>query len=515
LNQFIRQRTPGHSDWGLMYSGNSFMSRDYFLPSIRFRYLTAFALWLLLLTGWATGQTTPNPGDASQQPPPSASQPPAPQTSSPVAPDSIESPTPITKAEAKALFRSVDEILRFVSHDTGLPIKHKVKKKLITRDQVERYVEEHIRTDKDAERIERSQLVLRKFGMIPRNYDLHAEFLKLLREQVAAFYDPKTKTVNLLDWVRPELQKPVLAHELTHALQDQSVDLRKWFRAGGSDGAPLPDQQEQVVQEAQSARENVAEGQAMLAMIDYILAPSGLNVVKAPDVVNAMRASMTDGKNLPVLAAAPVYLRESLLMPYAFGMDFERAVLTKKGTTAAYDGVLQHPPADTYEIMVPDAYIDGHGVVPLTIPNLDKLIGPEYERYDFGSMGAFDVYLLAKQYSPETDAKQYYLHWHGGYYLAVHAKSAAKDQIGLIYMSRWDSSEAANAFAKMYSDYVPTRYKGANRLPASCPVPTEEAQCFEWGTSEGTVLIDVRGREVLILEGLDEDTMQRVQVALF
>ena len=142
---------------------------------------------------------------------------------------SIESPKPITKAEAKALFRSVDEILQFVSHDTGLPIKHKVKKKLITRDQVERYVEDHIKSDKDVQRIERSQLVLRKFGMIPRDYDLHAEFIKLLREQVAAFYDPKTKTVNLLDWVRPELQRPVLAHELTHALQDQTSTCEHGF----------------------------------------------------------------------------------------------------------------------------------------------------------------------------------------------------------------------------------------------------------------------------------------------
>ena len=125
--------------------------------------------------------------------------------------------------------------------------------------------------------------------------------------------------------------------------------------------------------------------------------------MKAPDVVNAMRASMTDGKDLPVLAAAPVYLRESLLMPYAFGMDFERAVLTKKGTDSGLSTeCLQRPPADTYEVMVPDAYIDGHGVPPLTIPDLDKLIAPDYERYDFGSMGAFDVYLLAKQYAPDA-----------------------------------------------------------------------------------------------------------------
>jgi hypothetical protein len=210
-------------------------------------------------------------------------------------------------------------------------------------------------------------------------------------------------------------------------------------------------------------------------------------------------------------------LRESLQMPYAYGMDFERAVLTKKGTTAAYDGVLQHPPADTYEVMVPDAYIDGHGVPPLAIPDLDKLIAPDYERYDFGSMGAFDVYLLAKQYAPDADAKQYYWHWRGGYYLAVHGKAAPRDEIGLIYMSHWDSREAAEAFAEMYGDYVPTRYKDAKRLPNSCPVSREELECAvrQWDTSEGTVLIELRGNEMLIVEGLNDTTMQRARSTLF
>jgi hypothetical protein len=346
---------------------------------------------------------------------------------------------------------------------------------------------------------------------------LHAEFLKLLREQVAAFYDPKTKTVNLLDWVTPELQRPVLAHELTHALQDQAVDLRVWFRAGAKDHGPLPDQQEQVVEEAQAAREGVAEGQAMVAMIDYILAPSGLNILKAPDVVNAMRSSMTDGKNLPVLAAAPAYLRESLLMPYAFGFDFEHAVLAAKGTQAAFDGVLKSPPIDTFEIMDSNAYLQNQSVAPLKIPDLDKLIGSDYERYDFGSMGAFDVYLLAKQYAPDKDPKDYYPHWRGGYYLAAHAKVVAKDKLALIYVSRWDSPEAAKAFAKMYGDYVPKRYEKVDRLPDSCPVANVQSECSgqQWNTPEGPVLIEVQGNEVLVLEGLNDAVTQRARASLF
>jgi hypothetical protein len=52
----------------------------------------------------------------------------------------------------------------------------------------------------------------------------------MLREQVAGYYDVKTKTVNLLNWLDVEQQKPVLAHELTHALQDQSFGIEKWVK---------------------------------------------------------------------------------------------------------------------------------------------------------------------------------------------------------------------------------------------------------------------------------------------
>ena len=469
-------------------------------------YLLFIALLLALLCSAATAQTASQPAEPPK---------PAPgigatvQEHPPTQPAAAEPPRSITNAQAKALFRSVDEILQFVSHDTGLPIKHKVKRKLITREQVERYVAKNLADDKDAQRLERSQLVLEKFGMIPHGYDLHGEYLELLREQVAAYYDPKTKTVNLLDWVQPELQRPVLAHELTHALQDQAVGLTQWLRAGGKDSGPLPDQQEQVVEEAQAARQNVSEGQAMLAMLDYTLAPAGLDVLKAPDTVDAMRVSMTNGEDLPVLASAPMYLRESLYMPYTFGLDFAREVLTKNGTQAAYAGVLDHPPADTLQIMRPETYLDHQSVPALTVPDLDKVILPAYERYDFGAMGAFDVYLLAKQYAPHDDPKQYYSHWRGGYYLAVHAKTAPKDQIGLIYVSRWDSPEGAQAFAKMYSDYVPKRYhlsEGAQ--PAA--VGTLNCVTTEWDAGpQGKIVIHTCGSKVEIFEGIDRGTIKR------
>jgi len=424
---------------------------------------------------------------------------------------------PLTKQQAKDLFRSVDTILHFASHDTGLPEKHSVKRRLITRQSVENYVEKRIREDKDTQRLQRSEAVLKKFGLLPPDYDLHAEFLRLLGEQVAAFYDPRTKTVSMLDWVPPDQQKPVLAHELTHALQDQKVGLEKWQLAGAKDDSPLPDNQEEVVEEAQAARQAVTEGQAMIVFLDYSLAPLGKDVLSAPEVVDAMRAEMGASQDSPLFSAAPIFLRESLLMPYTFGTDFERYVLEHKGKDAAFAGVLDSPPADTRQIMEPETYLAHQVAEPLKIPDLDQLAGPKYERYDFGGMGEFDVYLLVKQYAPDQDPKNIYSHWRGGYYYAAHGKGAPKDQVSLLYMSRWDSPVAAAQFAKVYEGYVPKRYlrwfKNGS-APAAAVGGRPNISIWSEGPESEQVKVEQSGNDLLVLEGFDADAAEHMTEAL-
>jgi hypothetical protein len=431
--------------------------------------------------------------------------------------EAAEQPEPetrITKAQAKELFRSVDQILQFASQDTGLPIEHKVKRNLITRESVEKYVDKRMKDDKDAKRLEQSRLVLQKFGLLPQGYDLHAEFLRLLGEQVAAYYDPKTQSVNLLDWVQPDTQKPILAHELTHALQDQKVGLEKWELAGAKDDAALPDQQEYSVEEAQAARQCVTEGQAMAVLFDYTLAPMGKDILTAPDVVQAMRATMSDSKDSPVFAQAPMFLKESLLMPYTFGLDFVQTVQSNKGKEAAYAGMLLTPPIDTRQIMQPETYLLNQAVAALTIPDLDKLVGPAYERFDFGGMGEFDVYLLAKQYGA-SDLKKYYTHWRGGYYYAALAKGTPKDQIAMMYFSHWDSPEAARDFAKLYADYLPKRYKKAVlRQPSASNAAGAQGQ-YVFDTEEGKAILEVEGDDLLIMEGYDDTVRQKARDIYF
>ena len=137
-------------------------------------------------------------------------------------------PSKITPEQARQLFALVDELIKFSSDETGLPIKSQVKREIISRAAVESYLKEKFEEDQSARRMQRDEIVLKKFGLLDRDFALKPFLLALLKEQIEAYYDSKTKTVYMLDWVGIEEQKPVLAHELTHALQDQHSDLEKW-----------------------------------------------------------------------------------------------------------------------------------------------------------------------------------------------------------------------------------------------------------------------------------------------
>src|SRR5271168_224608 len=187
--------------------------------------------------------------------------------------------------------------------------------------------------DEDQKSMERSEVVLKKFGLLPREFHLRPFLVQLLREQIAAFYDSKKKTVFMLNWLSLESQKPIMAHELTHALQDQTIDLEKWMEDArkATKKSTDPDNSEMDVDEESSARSAVAEGQGMAVMIDYLLAPMGKTMQTAPQVVDMMKASMDSTDSSPLLASAPLLLRESLIFPYRDGLSFVQAVLTAGG----------------------------------------------------------------------------------------------------------------------------------------------------------------------------------------
>ena len=377
------------------------------------------------------------------------------------APSTQKPEVKITPREAEELFHSVDEILAFDSKQTGLPIKKQVKRRLTSRDEVEAYLTKHMK-DEDVKRLQRSELVLKKFGLLPRDFDLEKLLVALLREQVAGYYDPKTKTVNLLDWVPMEEQEPVMAHELTHALQDQAVGLDKWMKRGEKDLGEIrkdPTSADIENDEMDDSREAVVEGQAETVMLQYELAPVGRSILDSPDLVDSMESQMENGTDdSTVFKDAPIFLRESLTFPYSYGLKFEMKLLEKGGKEKAFAGVLANPPHTTRQIMQPETYLSGEQIAPMPVVEF-KHDFKDYVKFDIGAMGEFDVAVLIEQYAGKKLSERLYPEWRGGYYYAARPKGDAAAPLGLMYVSRWSDAEKAAEFAEIYAQSLAKRYR--------------------------------------------------------
>ncbi len=533
------------------------------MPNRRNRFLGLVSVWVLTLL-WAVlwgegavaelaGQNPPNAFTAEGSKPDAA---PAAiaaiaAAAAPTGKASVE--YHISAEETRQLFDEVDRIFEFVSKDTGLPLKSPVKKRIVTRKEVADYVETQLNQDESAKRLERSELVLKKFGLIPREFDLHKAFVKLLQDQVAAYYDPKSKTVNLLDWVPLDQQESVVAHELTHALQDQNFDLLKYEKEKYEDLPPSAldvSVKEVAADERGGAREAVVEGQAMVVMMDYLLRDEGTSVADAPSLVDAMKKGMETGDQSIAMAETPIFLKDSLTFPYFYGLDLVRYLLQREkesvkekggeqgatnatpvtpsaleGNTAphisglpltaeqkarAFREPYRHPPETSYEVMNPEAWARGERFPVMTIAKFSALLKGKFERYDAGAIGAFDAHLLAKQYENNETADRVARGWRGGYYFAVHPIHALKPRLNLIFASQWKDEAAAAIFSGTYVRGLGQRYTSAQPDTAANGGPGVR----RWKTEEGPVTIETQGAFVFVLEGFDDDTADGLRQAL-
>jgi len=427
----------------------------------------------------------------------------------------------ITSAQAKELFASVDKILSFASKDSDLSIHHAVKRRLTTRDEVQHYILGKMKDDKDAQRLESSEIVLKKFGLLDRDFHLRPFIVSLLTEQIAGYYDSKTKTVNMLDWIAPDDQKPVLAHELTHALQDQHVDLEKWSDQSKESTAKNVDEDNDHlrVDEADTAREAVAEGQAMVVFLDWGLAPKGQSLAKLPDIAAQLDDLGGDDGDSPVLKRAPLLLKESLLFPYREGLNFEQIVLKDEGPKEAFAGALDRPPGTSYEIMHPRAWERQVHPTLLTMPDIHPLIDAEYAPYDIGVMGELDVRILMQLFAGKAGAEDLTPQWDGGMYYAAQSRAAKtpeeKDStksVALLYLSQWKSEEAAANFAAVYAENLKRKYTDVHIQPTDESEGGSGESVFT--TEEGPVVIATVGRGVFISESFPLPLARKLELTM-
>ncbi len=458
----------------------------------------------VLLLCLATAAWAQQPASAPQPAPTAAA---TPSANSP----SAKSATKITPEQAQQLFALVDELIKFSSQETGLPIKSTVKRNLMTRTAVESYLEEKFNEDEGAKRLQRDEIVLKKFGLLDRDFDLKPFLLALLKEQIEAFYDSKTKTVNILDWVDPDEQKPVMAHELTHALQDQHADLEKWDNQTPDNVShdASGDQDHLARDEMDTARDAVAEGQATAVQMNYMLKPMGKSLVKDPEVLDVIRSQMNSTEDSPVMARAPLLLSESMLFPYREGLSFEQDIWMDQGQTAAFAGALDRPPSSSWEILNPRVYEQKRiPAIPL-LPNIHPLVDSLYTPYDIGQIGELDVHIITELFGGDNASRDLTPAWDGGLYWAgqlrsatTPAEQASTKSIGLFYLSVWKNADSAQVFTKLYAKNLGRKYSSVQlQTTADLSAPSDDGSVEQvYSTDEGPVVITTRGKLVFVSE---------------
>jgi hypothetical protein len=200
-----------------------------------------------------------------------------------------------------AVREATAEVLQETSELRKLRVLRPVRSSAQSRAQIEQMLISHLNRDTTPEEMRLSELELKKLGMVPADFELRPFLVKLLTEQVAGYYDPRTREFHLADWIDLDGQKPVMAHELTHALQDQHFNLRRFEKWPDHEG------------DSELAAHALIEGDAMLAMTQYVL--------KSPMRQLAMLKSLVAGGagSTEVYNSAPRVLRESLVFPYVQG----------------------------------------------------------------------------------------------------------------------------------------------------------------------------------------------------
>src|SRR5438270_9234431 len=135
----------------------------------------------------------------------------------------------------RSLFDEIGRDLDDLTVITGLKIHHKVPFDLISKDQVNHFLNDRVKDVSTPEELRIEELALKKFGFVPQDFDLAKTTVDLLTEQAAAFYDYHKKKLYITDWAPSGMRQAALAHELAHALADQHFHLEHFIKQSRDD----------------------------------------------------------------------------------------------------------------------------------------------------------------------------------------------------------------------------------------------------------------------------------------
>jgi DNA-binding transcriptional regulator YdaS (Cro superfamily) len=442
-----------------------------------------------------------------------------------------------TGARNAALIAATKDVLRETSELRQLAILRPVQSSTQSRSEIERMLVKNLDEETTPAQLHAAEVTLKRLGLAPADFQYRALMLRVLTEQVAGYYEPKTGEFHLADWIDLDGQRPVMAHELTHALQDQHFNLRRfehWPR-GDSD--------------SELAAHALIEGDATLAMALYVTS----NPLRALAFLNSMKAM---GATSVEIEKAPRALRETLLFPYQQGTDWTKS-LYKQGGWERVSKAFTELPQSTEQVLHPDKYFVHEAPVKVTQPDITNLLnsseraalksvppasagGPNtqankhrdsfagsadfpsapstqrepgfqsnhaqdaratWKRLDYDVQGEWGFYLILDEFlKAPNESRRAAAGWGGDRY-AIY--EGPKGEVLFASLSTWDTENDAREFFDAYVKRTALRYPGATPIDPTLN-PGDRTLSTALRTSDGTVIIELRGNQVVILEGLPQ-----------
>lgn len=393
-----------------------------------------------------------------------------------------------------AFLQAADEVLANMSKLIDLPIKEPLKKSIRSKDQIRAFIEQQDKEDKDQAQKYADDKTMEAFGLIPKGFPIDSFMEDVLTDQIAGLYDPKAKEFYIADWIPVDEQKEVMAHELTHALEDQSFHIDPWIKAA----RPNDD--------GELARDSVSEGSAMAAMVDYDLEDMHRSVRDLPDVSALIQASAVGEMDKdPKLSKAPIYIRDSLIFPYLAGVTFTQQFLKAHNGWQDLHLIFEHPPVSTQQIMHPEKYLADVQPVAIKLPDWKAVAPADWKLLEENVMGEFGVEELLKQFLGEDAAKLTSPGWTGDRY-AVFEDSKDKT-LPIVFVLDMDSEEDAARFFGQYSSALEMKYQTRTHL-------LRQANFFGFQTDGGSVFVKHQGTQCLVVEEASRDTFDKIDQAI-
>lgn len=280
------------------------------------------------------------------------------------------------------------------------------------------------------QRLEERLLVM--LGLMPPDTRLRELVGRALTEEVAGYYIPRTGTMALvrgagLDGFFAEV---ALAHELTHALEDQRFDIEPHGASG-------------FLRDRAVADAALREGSATIAMVDYLVLTRGGGQV-LPDEVRRVALEELDELALPASSGLPRYVRESFVFPYAAGAVFVSRLQSRGGWAAVDRAFGEDAPVSSEQVMHPRKYEAGERPVRVALRGLREELPEGARLIARGDLGEFDTAQFLRDANGRRRSEEAAAGW-GGSTFELWRLPGGGDV--LVIGWAWDTSEDAAEFA--------------------------------------------------------------------